>query len=133
MTTPTEVRRLGSMAVSLMQLGPVMFGGVDGIIDSLRHNGLLACNLDYNFYYGQQVVLLAYIEKILRCSVPMQDRPRSDVSDGRCWRCPQCKGRKSIREGSFFAKFRLPPKKWLYSTPPLLGEGVPCNYCHTGC
>ena len=36
--------------MSLMQLGPVMFGGVDGIIDFLRHNGLLACNLDCQRY-----------------------------------------------------------------------------------
>ena len=48
-----------------------------------------------------------------RCSVRMQERSRSDVSDGKSWWCPQCKGRKLIRDGSFFAKSRLPLKKWL--------------------
>ena len=43
----------------------------------------------------------------------MRERPRKDVSDSRSWWCPQCKGRKSIREGSFFSKSRLPLKKWL--------------------
>ena len=48
-----------------------------------------------------------------RCSVRMQERSRSDVSDGKSWWCHQCKGRKSIRDGSFFAKSRLALKKWL--------------------
>ena len=43
----------------------------------------------------------------------MQERPRRDVSDGVSWWCPQCKGRKSIREGSFFSKSRLTLQKWL--------------------
>ena len=43
----------------------------------------------------------------------MQERPRNDVRDGKSWWCPQCKGRKSIRHGSFFAKSRLPLKKWM--------------------
>ena len=38
---------------------------------------------------------------------------RGDVSDGCVWRCPQCKTTKSIREGSFFTKSRMPLKKWL--------------------
>ena len=32
--------------MSLLQLGPVMFGGVDGIIAYMRANGLLARSLD---------------------------------------------------------------------------------------
>ena len=43
----------------------------------------------------------------------MQDRPRLDISDGRSWWCPRCKGRKSIRDGSFFSKSRLTLQKWL--------------------
>ena len=43
----------------------------------------------------------------------MQEKTRRDVSDGVCWRCPQCHGRKGIREGSFFAKSRLTLQKWL--------------------
>ena len=43
----------------------------------------------------------------------MQERPRNDVSDGVSWKCPTCKGRKSIREGSFFAKSRITLQKFL--------------------
>ena len=43
----------------------------------------------------------------------MQEVTRSDVSDGISWWCPQCKGRKSIREGSFFSRSRLTLQKWL--------------------
>ena len=38
------------MSLSLMQLGPVMFGGVDGIIDYFRQNGLLADSLNCQRY-----------------------------------------------------------------------------------
>lgn len=51
--------------------------------------------------------------KIHRCAVPMEERPRSDVSDGYCWWCRQCKTRKSIRDGSFFSKSKLTLQKWL--------------------
>ena len=44
----------------------------------------------------------------------MVERPRKDVSDGVSWCCPVCKRRKSIREGSFFAKSRLPLEKWMF-------------------
>ena len=50
---------------------------------------------------------------IFRCSIAMRERPRSDVSDARSWWCPECKGRRSIREGSFFSKSRLSLKQWL--------------------
>lgn len=33
--------------------------------------------------------------------------------DGYTWRCPQCYTMKSIRDGSFFAKSKLPLYKWL--------------------
>ena len=49
----------------------------------------------------------------VRCAVPMVERRRSDVSDGVSWWCPHCKGRKFIRDGSFFAKSRLTLQKWL--------------------
>ena len=38
---------------------------------------------------------------------------RGVVSNGCVWRCPQCKTTKSICEGSFFTKSRMPLKKWL--------------------
>ena len=43
----------------------------------------------------------------------VERRRRSDVSDNVSWWCPHCKGRKSIRDGSFFAKSRLTLQKWL--------------------
>ena len=43
----------------------------------------------------------------------MKKARRSDVSDGECWRCTQCKGRKSIRDGSFFAKSHITLQKWM--------------------
>ncbi len=35
------------------------------------------------------------------------------MTDGVSWKCPRCKGRKSIRESSFFSKSRLTLQKWL--------------------
>ena len=43
----------------------------------------------------------------------MDERPRSDVTDGYTWRCTQCKPCTSIREGSFFAKSCIQLQKWL--------------------
>ena len=43
----------------------------------------------------------------------MEERPHSDVSDGYSWWCRQCKGWKSIREGSF-SKYKLSLQKWLF-------------------
>ena len=43
----------------------------------------------------------------------MDERVRDDVSDGFSWYCPQCYTRKSIRDGSFFSKFKLSLQKWL--------------------
>lgn len=43
----------------------------------------------------------------------MVERERADVSDKVSWYCPRCYTRKTIREGSFFAKSRLPLQKWL--------------------
>ena len=48
-----------------------------------------------------------------RCNVSMQERSREDVSDGISWYCPRCYTRKSIRDGSFFAKSKLSLQKWL--------------------
>ena len=44
---------------------------------------------------------------------PMRERPQRDVSDGCSWWCSTCKTRKSVREGSFFAKSRISLQKWL--------------------
>ena len=47
-----------------------------------------------------------------RCGILMVERPRNDVSDGKSWKCPQCKTRNSIRE-VFFPKSRMSLQKWL--------------------
>ena len=47
-----------------------------------------------------------------RCNVPMNERNRKDVNDGVSWHCPLCKGRKTIREGSFFSKSHLTLRQW---------------------
>ena len=44
----------------------------------------------------------------------MEERPHTDVSDGYSWWCRQCKGRKTIREGSFFSKSKFSLQKCLF-------------------
>ena len=41
----------------------------------------------------------------------MQECPRQDVSDGVSWWCSTGKGRKTIRDGSVFAKSQLTLQK----------------------
>ena len=43
----------------------------------------------------------------------MQLSPRSDVSDGVRFRCPDCHKCTGIRDGSFFSKSQLPLIKWV--------------------
>ena len=82
--------------MSLMDIGPITFGPKEDLISWLRTKKLLVSSQDCSF-----------------CSTSMREGHRSDVSDGVVWRCPQCKCTKSIREGSFFSKSRLPLEKWL--------------------
>ena len=44
----------------------------------------------------------------------MEERPCTDVSDGYSWWCRQYKGRKTIRESSFFSKSKLSLQKCLF-------------------
>ena len=74
----------------------MLFGPAEDLIDWLRTKQLLASSQDCSF-----------------CNAAMRQGHRQDVTDGLVWRCPQCKRTKSIREGSFFTKSRLPLKKWL--------------------
>jgi hypothetical protein len=85
--------------MSLMELGPVMFGGTDGIIQFFRRKGLLS-----------------QTKNCTGCAatpIPMNEIPRTDLSDGVGWRCPNCRSRKSIRDGSFFSKSHLTLQQWL--------------------
>ena len=96
-------RTTRKMSMSLLQLGPVLFGGHQ----YFRRHGLLATTMDCSRY-----VILATM--YFRCrSVHKIERERTDVSDGCSWYCPQCYTRKSIREKSFLAKSHLPLQKWL--------------------
>ena len=79
-----------------MEIGPIIFGPKDDLISWLRTNRLLASSQDCS-----------------SCATPMREGRHRDISDGVVWRCPQCKCTKSIREGSFFSKSRLPLQKWL--------------------
>ena len=83
-------------AMSLMEIGPFIFGPTDDLIAWLRSKGLLST-----------------AQTCSNCNVVMRNGQRSDISDGVVWRCPQCKRTKSIREGSFFEKSRLPLNKWV--------------------
>ena len=47
-----------------LELGPIIFGGIEGIIDHLRQHNLLATQ-----------------KSCQRCTVSMRERPRDDVSD----------------------------------------------------
>ena len=82
--------------MSLLDIGPVIFGAKEDLIDYFRRHHLLADHLNCS-----------------RCGIGMRERPRSDVSDGVSWWCPQCKTRKTVRENSFFKNSRLSLQKWL--------------------
>ena len=82
--------------MSLFELGPIIFGPSEDLVSWLRRKGLLSSS-----------------SNCARCAVPMVEGRRQDVSDGLVWRCRQCKGTKSIREGSFFSKSKLPLRKWV--------------------
>jgi hypothetical protein len=78
------------LKMSLLEIGPVIFGSTEGLIDHLRS--------------------LADHCNCTRCGVAMRQRPRND---GFSWWCPQCKTRKSIRDRSFFTKSRMTLQKWV--------------------
>ena len=84
--------------MSLIELGPIIFGEKLDLIQWLQGKDLLASHKNCS-----------------RCSVPMNFATRSEQGsmDGYTWRCPQCYTMKSIRDGSFFAKSKLPLYKWL--------------------
>ena len=46
-----------------------------------------------------------------RCHILMNECVRSDVKDGMGWKCPFCKTRTSLQQGSFFSKSHLTLQK----------------------
>ena len=69
--------------MSLLDLGPLAFGGTPGIVSFLQRKSVLAR------------------QKQRVCGVTMVFQDRADVSDGCWWRCPDCHKAVSIRKGSF--------------------------------
>lgn len=85
-----------SCITSLLELLPVIFGGVTEIIKYLRNYNLLVTQKNCSC-----------------CGVSIRVRTRDDVSDTFSWWCLQCKTRKSIWDNRFFLKFRITLQKWL--------------------
>ena len=81
--------------MSLLEIGPVIFGGTRGIVQYLQTKRVLSRH------------------KTCTCGIRMVIQDRSDVSDRCRWRCPVCHKCVSIRDGSFFQKSRLPLQKWM--------------------
>ena len=82
--------------MSILELGPIAFGGTAAIVAFFQGKGLLANNIN-----------------CAQCGVAMVLSDRADISDGCRWRCPQCRKCVTIRKGSFFEKSRLTLQKWL--------------------
>ena len=84
--------------MSLLELGPIIFGPKRDLIDFLHYKHLLARNMDCQ-----------------QCGIAMnlQRRDETICSDCYSWRCPTCYTFRSVRHKSFFSKSRLSLQKWL--------------------
>ena len=82
--------------MSLLELGPVIFGDTDDLIAYLQDKHLLASNM-----------------MCTNCNEAMQLRSMSYISDGKNFCCSSCKTTKSLRAGSFFAKSKLTLQQWI--------------------
>ena len=83
------------MALSIIDIGSVIFGSTDNLVSYLQHRKLLADT-----------------QTCGNCGTPMNLGSKSDISDGLIFRCGTCKTTKSLRAGSFFSKSKLPLQKW---------------------
>lgn len=81
--------------MALLDLGPIVFGSKRATLDFLMGKNVLAK------------------EKKCVCGTEMEISPRSDVSDGYRWRCPDCKKCVSVRKGSFFEKSKISLRQWI--------------------
>lgn len=84
--------------MSLLELGPIIFGPKRGLINFLQNKHLIARNMDCQ-----------------QCGIAMnlQTRDETVCSDCYSWRCPTCYTFRSVRHRSFFSKSRLSLQKWL--------------------
>ena len=103
------------MALSILKMGPVLFGSTENLIAYLQRKGLLATN-----------------KQCPNCAATMVLQRRSDIEDkyrynsGQLilnsiirsnlrWRCPvgRCKKSVSLRDGTFFEKTRISLRQYL--------------------
>lgn len=82
--------------LSILDIGPVIFGTTDNLVNYLQHRQLLADSLTCG-----------------NCTIPMNIGKKADISDGLIFRCGTCKTTKSLRVGSFFSKSKLTLQKWM--------------------
>ena len=82
--------------ISILDVGPVIFGNSEELIDFPQQKHLLASNMVCS-----------------NCGTAMGLRQKSDISDGCIFRCGSCKTTKSLRAGSFFRKSKLSLQQWL--------------------
>ena len=84
--------------MSLLELGPIIFGPKRDLINFLQNKHLIARNMDCQ-----------------QCGIAMnlQRRDETVCSDCYSWRCPTCYTFRSVRHKSFFSKSRLSLQKWL--------------------
>ena len=90
------VKLFWRVTMSLLELGPIAFGGTAAIITFLQRKNVLADRMN-----------------CAQCGIGMEMKERSDISDGYRWRCPDCNKTASIRKGSFFEQSKLTLQKWL--------------------
>ena len=77
-----------SMAtLSILDIGPVIIGTTDNLVNYLQQRQLLADN-----------------QTCTNCGIPMNLRKKANLSDGQNFRCSTCKTTKSLRVGNFSAK-----------------------------
>ena len=79
--------------MSLLDLGPVAFGGYELIVPFLQDKHVLA------------------ERRRCGCGSDMALARRADVSDGVRWRCPDCHKCTSIRKDSFLEKSKITLQK----------------------
>ena len=80
--------------MSLIELGPIIFGEKLDLIQWLQGKHLLASHK-------------TAADAVCR-PINFTTKSEQGSMDGYTWRCPQCYTMKSIRDGSFFAKSKLP-------------------------
>ena len=85
-----------AQSMSILDIGSVIFGETEELIDFLQQKHLLASSMVCS-----------------RCNTAMTLRQKSDISDGSIFRCGSCKTTKSLRTGSFFSKSKLTLQQWL--------------------